>query len=678
MRRYLVLVVLLLMAKLDGLYAQSTFNAPDTVCVRQPVTLTPNDTTAHSYYWSFCSGFMYNRPTGNLLGSGFDIDGANDIEIWKNIDGNYYGFFINTVNPEFMRMDFGNSLSNIPTIVSLGDLGGTVTKHANSLFITKDDKNNFVMFVVGGTDKTNSSLSRLDFGTSLANKPNCVNMGNYSNELNAPHGIFVAKEGAYWFGFTINYLDDNIIRFDFGTNISNTPNVVNLGELEYNLEGVSDLAATKDDAGNWHIYATNKDVHNVTHIGFGSSLANTPVTTVLVPEPDSLLRPTSISITKECGKTYAFIACEGKNNIVKMEFTDLENGIFKELSWENVSGLIGNRGLSRFVRERDNIYAFGINSNNTLVNVSFTNCTNSSIRSSEEKYPTSFTYAEPGKHSVFLAMNEGTPNETIECHEIEVIPIPAITIVDDTTICQNDTATLWVIAMHTDTLRWLPDYNNTNIVTSEDAIFTKVYPDYTRAYHMIAEYPNGCIVDSAIIVNVNKVNADAGHDRVLADGGTTILGGPMSTEGSNLLYEWQPSNFLENPLEANPKCTPFYDITYTLKVTNQQGCTNTDTVTVNVECNDINLPNAFTPEDHSNNNDYFRIINNGNNIIQLNQFAVYDRWGKEVFTTTDVSAGWNGKFEGKDCPYGVYTWVADGFCASGKRISKSGNVTLIR
>lgn len=676
MRRCLILTVLLIVAQLNGLYAQTTFIAPDTVCIRQPISMKPIDTSASSYYWSFCSGYMMNRPDGNLLGATFGINNANDIEIGKSNDGNYYGFVINRTTPEFIRLNFGNSLSNVPTVTSLGNLGGTIPVDANSLHLMKDAAGNHVMFAVGGSTVANSSLFRLDFGKSLGNKPNCVNMGNLAGLLNGPKGFFVAKDGAYWYGFAANSLDNKLIRFDFGTNISNTPNAIDLGNPSGALANPSDMAATTDANGHWHIFATNYKLATVVHIDFGVSISSVPVATVLTPDPDSLDHPTSIILAKECGVDYAFISNADRNNLLRMAFTNLSTPLFQDISWEYVPGLKSSMAISHFIREYDNLYAFSVNSDNSLGNVKFANCTVSSLRSSTNKFPPAFSYSLPGTYSVFLSKDEGLPSASMECYTINALPIPAITIVDDTTICQGDTAELFGVAFGTDSLRWAPNYRITETSTDVDALFTKVAPDYTRAYHFIASYPNGCVVDSAILVTVHKVQADAGMDRVIADGAKTVLGGPMTTEASSFSYQWFPSNFLDNQFSANPTSSAFFDMTYALKVTNAFGCVATDTVVVKVACNDINLPNAFTPEDHAANNDYFGLVNK--NIVKLNYFRVFDRWGKQVFSTTDPSLQWNGQIDGVDCPYGVYVWVVDGFCSSGKRISKSGNVTLIR
>lgn len=675
MRRCLILIVALIMAQLNVLYAQTTFIAPDTVCIRQPITMTPVDTNASSYFWSFCSGYLMNRPNGNLLGATFGIVNATDIEIAKDVNGNYYGFAINRTVPEFIRLDYGTSLANVPTFTSLGNLGGTLPQDINSLFLMKDDLGNNVMFAVGGASIGNSSLFRLDFGKSLANKPNAVNMHNHSGLLNAPRGFFAVKENGYWFGFAVNALDNKLLRFDFGTNISNTPNVIDVGNPSGALNQPSDMAAVKDAAGDWNFFVTNFATSTVTHLDFGASITSLPTGTVM--PVGNLLNPSSIILARECGVDYLFIASATKNSLMRLAFTNIPALVYTETSLDFMPGMKTTVGLSHVIREKDNLYSFVVNADGSLGSLVFANCTSSSQRSSTDKFPPAFTYTVPGRYSVFLSKDEGLPTASMECHTIDALPIPSITIVDDTLICQGDTASLFGIAFGTTKLEWRPNYNITQVETDVDALFTLVYPEYSRPYHFVATYPNGCIVDSPIVVNVSKVKADAGVDRVLSDGSTTVLGGPMTTEGDLFAYVWTPTNFLSDPLSPNPSSNPFYDVTYALTVTSKfLGCVSTDTVVVKVGCNDVNLPNAFTPEDHSANNDFFGLINK--NIIKLNFFRIFDRWGKEVFTTTDISEQWNGQFNGVDCPYGVYVWSVDGFCSSGKRISKQGNVTLIR
>jgi gliding motility-associated-like protein len=115
-----------------------------------------------------------------------------------------------------------------------------------------------------------------------------------------------------------------------------------------------------------------------------------------------------------------------------------------------------------------------------------------------------------------------------------------------------------------------------------------------------------------------------------------------------------------------------------LNITNTDGCKAIDSVYVQVPCDDIHLPNAFKPgSTYGDNSAMFGLLNQ--EFVKINYFKIYDRWGKEVFSTVDAQGKWDGKVNGKDAPMGVYVWEVDANCAvTQQRYRKSGNVTLIR
>ncbi len=88
----------------------------------------------------------------------------------------------------------------------------------------------------------------------------------------------------------------------------------------------------------------------------------------------------------------------------------------------------------------------------------------------------------------------------------------------------------------------------------------------------------------------------------------------------------------------------------------------------------INVPNAFTPE--STTNRIFKILYNGE--VKLNYFRVFDRWGNKVFESTDINACWDGHYNGKLMPQDAYIYQIQAVTCSGKVVSKTGNVTLLR
>ena len=676
LRKSIVFVTLFLVSQLNVIKAQDLFSAPDTVCIRQPVHIKSNVVNASSYYWSFCSGYLLAPPVGNNAGPDPDFDVPGAIEVVKD-NGNYYGFVINSGTNELLRLEFGNSLSNIPTKTNFGTLNNTVPESSNNIFITKDSNGNWFMFVSGGTTQATSSFARFDFGNSLANNPNSVNFGNLTGVLNAPKGIFVLEEAGNYYGYMVNSIDNKLIYLDFGNNISLTPTVVDLG-TGYGFSGASDMLPMFEN-GEWYAFVINKTNSNLIRLDLGSSLSvPVPVTSsnALGNINNRFNQPSSLSFVRDCGNVHLFVTNSASNDLVRVNMPAGVTGGLLATAFAGVGTMATPSSISRIIREGDNIYAFVTNEgDNSLSQIIFPQCTNASIQSSTLATPPSVVYGTPGLYNIFLAVDEGLPTMQVECHQIRVLDLPPVVLSNDTVICQGDTIALSVYAIFSLPHVWYPDSNITEHDTT--AAIIRVSPEYSFTYNVTIPYSNGCIVDTPVRVDVVKNKADAGSDRTLFDGAQTLLGGPLTSEGTDWKYRWFPNQYISDTSHPNPVVNPPFDFTYYLEVTNSFGCYDIDTVVVHVTCNDLNLPNAFVPESKNLETRGFGLMNN--QVVKLNYLRVFDRWGKLVFETSDVSKKWDGKYDnGEPAPYGVYVWEADGFCTLGRRFKRSGNVTLIR
>lgn len=92
------------------------------------------------------------------------------------------------------------------------------------------------------------------------------------------------------------------------------------------------------------------------------------------------------------------------------------------------------------------------------------------------------------------------------------------------------------------------------------------------------------------------------------------------------------------------------------------------------------VPNIFTPNGDGINDFWSMVVHDyGVAIIDL-QATVYDRWGKEIFMTTNVRQVWNGhNLIGKACEEGTYFYVVtytNG--ATNKKEAFKGFVELMR
>ncbi len=94
---------------------------------------------------------------------------------------------------------------------------------------------------------------------------------------------------------------------------------------------------------------------------------------------------------------------------------------------------------------------------------------------------------------------------------------------------------------------------------------------------------------------------------------------------------------------------------YTLQVTDSNGCVGTDSISIkDSACPQyVYLPNAFTPNGDGK-NDVFRPIFSG--AVSIFRFAVYDRWGRAVFVSSNPGDGWDGTTGGRPQPAGTYVW----------------------
>lgn len=121
--------------------------------------------------------------------------------------------------------------------------------------------------------------------------------------------------------------------------------------------------------------------------------------------------------------------------------------------------------------------------------------------------------------------------------------------------------------------------------------------------------------------------------------------------------------------------TPGY---YWLKVTSPTGeCSTTDSLQVLQDCY-LNIPNSFSPNGDGL-NDYFlprEILSSGLTVFRM---SIYNRWGEKIYATDKLNGrGWDGKYNDKTQPVGVFIYVIDAVFENGVRKNFTGNVTLLK
>ena len=230
-------------------------------------------------------------------------------------------------------------------------------------------------------------------------------------------------------------------------------------------------------------------------------------------------------------------------------------------------------------------------------------------------------------------------------------PQPNVTLGADTILCENQIlplsagiasnylwssgATTQSINVTTSGQYWVRASNSTCVKTDSIVISFKLPPSFL--------FP----VDTLICNNqVLKLNAGKAEKYLWSTGDTT-----------------QIINVIKNG-------------NYSVTINFYNTCQKTFSTNVNFdECDCILLmPNAFTPNSDGL-NDLFKPAKKTG--CQFLTFSIFNRYGENVFETSDLNQGWNGKIKGQIQQSGVFVWQVTAL-KDGKYKLFKGTFTLIR
>jgi gliding motility-associated-like protein len=249
-------------------------------------------------------------------------------------------------------------------------------------------------------------------------------------------------------------------------------------------------------------------------------------------------------------------------------------------------------------------------------------------------------------------------------------PYPAANAGPDNTICFGNSAQL--NASGGSIYSWSPSafLTATNIPNP-----VSVKPTDNVRYIVTIRDVLGCPkpIKDTVFLFVAKIKANAGPRDT-----SVVLDQPLQLGASGSInYSWTPTTWLNNPLISNPIALPRNDIEYIVRVSNNTGCFDLDSIRVRVFKikPDLLVPNAFTPNGDGN-NDIFKPILIG--MKSLDVFMVYNRWGQMLYSGSGNDAAWDGTFGGRKQETATYVWYAEGIDYLNNKIKRKGSVILIR
>ena len=180
--------------------------------------------------------------------------------------------------------------------------------------------------------------------------------------------------------------------------------------------------------------------------------------------------------------------------------------------------------------------------------------------------------------------------------------------------------------------------------------------------------------DSVAYYNIDDVSltsVSAGRDTTIIKGASVTL--QASNEKS---YLWSPSLDLNCNTCQNPITRPMEKTTYYLTVKDDNGCLAKDSITIFVKCNEyLYIPTSFSPNGDGINDTLY--VRGSEGCMTNLVFKIYDRWGENIFKTSNILEGWDGSFNSKKLNTNIFVWTLTGSIEK-EAVTKKGTFSLIR
>jgi len=245
------------------------------------------------------------------------------------------------------------------------------------------------------------------------------------------------------------------------------------------------------------------------------------------------------------------------------------------------------------------------------------------------------------------------------------------------TICLGESVQLF--ASGSERYSWQPSAG----LSDPNSASPQASPTSSTLYTVTASDNANCFVDTASvsIIVFPIPTVEAGPDQTIEVGSTGVQ---LHATGSFdvTAWKWSPSIGLSCFACPDPNAAPKQTTEYAVEVRNAGQCLAKDYLTIYVVCNQGNLfiPNTFSPNGDGMND---RFYPRGKGVFMIKSLRVFNRWGEMVFeklnfNPNDASAGWDGKYKGKQLSPDVFVYTCEIVCDNNQVLSYKGDVTLLQ
>lgn len=307
-----------------------------------------------------------------------------------------------------------------------------------------------------------------------------------------------------------------------------------------------------------------------------------------------------------------------------------------------------------------------------------------STQTATTQHVSNISYGDIGSYSITLVAGENGCTDTVT-QVIELFKNPVANFNPSPTIgCDPAEIAFSNFSSASSSMSYLWHFSDGSISTEENP--KHVFSPAGLYTYTLTVFTNSQCVDSSSIASVATITVNPSPQAsFIASPLVTTIFDPDITFYSTALDDIVSTSYDFGDGAGSSDTNPLHtyanwgDYEVVQTVTNSYDCANSVKVMVRILPEfRFWIPNAFTPgnKDGLGLNDFFKPIVIG---VEEYEFTIFNRWGEQIFKTTDTEAGWNGTFKNKACTDDVYVWK----CNFKNIVSKEnefhvGHVMLVR
>ncbi len=286
----------------------------------------------------------------------------------------------------------------------------------------------------------------------------------------------------------------------------------------------------------------------------------------------------------------------------------------------------------------------------------------------------------PGDYSITVTDATGICQEVTTMTVNEPDALSASALIDSSSICELETESIVTVGQVTNA-RGALSYSVDGIEFSNSNRFVL---DAGQSYTITVQDAAGCDADIDVTLpEPSGLSVDLPEDIILNLGNDLEIEADFAAS-SNVDFSWSPAESLSCDDCPNPMATPTRTTTYTLTVSDDNGCIKEASVIVYLSTTRrVFAPNIFSPNGDGLNDLY--TIFTSTDALSVNKLNIYDRWGEKVYESPtdfvpgdEFNHGWDGRYHGQNAPNGVYVYTIEITFIDGKTEVFSGELTLAR